>query len=244
MANEAPKPPTNLFQGLSLGDSPPQNNSPQRKIAPLKRSRYTNPTAETTSSGNIFPVGTGSQTPAGSTGQFESITFFAPGPVLPRTKPGPQATQLQAPIAFFTTPPTQTPRPKVENPAAAPLSSLRSPSTPKSTPRSPSIFSSTPNSDFAATPTPEPPALAPPYDAAAEAAPPHPLFSATFQDALKQGPEIAQGAARAIQTLRASVGDNKLVKLLAEAMALRRFRGTDSRTIAVLGDSGEGKKPR
>ncbi|KAI1057394.1 hypothetical protein LB507_011543 [Fusarium sp. FIESC RH6] len=242
MTNEAPKPPINLFQGLSLGDSPQQSNSPQRKIAPLKKSRNTNPTAGTTSSGNIFPVGTGSQTPAGSTGQVESITVFAPGPVLPRTKPEPQATQLQAPIAFFTTPPAQTPRPKIENHTTTSLPSVLFPSTPNSAPRSSSIFSSTPQSSFVASPTPEPPALATPYDAAAEAAPPHPLFSATFQDALKQGPEIAQEAVRAIQTLRTSINDNKLVKLLADAMALRRFRGTDTRTIAVLGDSGEGKE--
>ncbi|KAJ4027854.1 hypothetical protein NW752_000099 [Fusarium irregulare] len=241
MANEAPKPPTNIFQDLSLGDSPQQSTSPRRRIAPLKKSRYTSPKAGNTSSGNILPVGTGSQTSAGSTGQVESITFFAPGPVLPRTKPEPQTTQLQAPIAFFGTTPAQTPRAKVHNHTTAPLSSLLSPSTPNRTPQSPSISSPTPNSDFVASPTPEPPALPTPYDATAEAAPPHPLFSATFQDALQQGPEIAQEAARAIQTLGTSVGDNKLVKLLAEAMALRRFRGTDTRTIAVLGDSGEGK---
>jgi 3-mercaptopyruvate sulfurtransferase SseA len=95
---------------------------------------------------------------------------------------------------------------------------------------------------FAASPTPEPPAPTTPYDAAAEAALPHPLFSTTFQSALKQGPEIAQEATKALEKMQIGVKDAEVSKFLADARALQRFQGTDTRTIAVLGDSGEGKK--
>ncbi|CAG7563209.1 unnamed protein product, partial [Fusarium equiseti] len=227
MANDAPKPPTTLFQ------------------------------VETASSGNIFPFGTGLQTPSDSTGQVGTFTFFTPGPALHQITPQPQATQLQSPFAYVTTPPAQTTRPTVGNHTAAPQFSLLSPSTPNTNPRSPSIFSSpptlnsnreppstfsfTPTSVFAASPTPELPAPTTPYDAAAEAALPHSLFSATFQSALKQGPEIAQEATKALEKMQIGVKDAEVSKFLADAKALQRFQGTDTRTIAVLGDSGEGK---
>jgi ABC-type transport system involved in cytochrome bd biosynthesis fused ATPase/permease subunit len=103
----------------------------------------------------------------------------------------------------------------------------------------------TPDSSCVASPTPEPPALITPYDARAEAAPPHALFTATFQDALKQGSHIAQKAVRAVEKIQASASgevDSEIDKLLGDAKSLQRFQGTDTRTIAVLGDSGEGKK--
>jgi hypothetical protein len=103
----------------------------------------------------------------------------------------------------------------------------------------------TPDSSCVASPTPEPSAPITPYDARAEAAPPHALFTATFQVALKQGSDIAQKAVRAIEKIQAGTSvevDSEVDKFLGDAKSLQRFQGTDTRTIAVLGDSGEGKK--
>lgn len=83
-----------------------------------------------------------------------------------------------------------------------------------------------------------------PYDAKDEPAPAHALFTSTFQDALKDGRKIAQAAVAAIE---AAIGtgtaepDDLLRKLMQDAKGLTKFEGTDTRTIAVLGDSGEGK---
>lgn len=190
-------------------------------------------------SGTAVQVGVGPPTASPSTSQIETFTFSAPGSARSReTTPQPQ---LQSPVTFVTTPPAQTTRPTVKNHTAAPLFSLLSPSTPNNNSRPPFIFSSTPNSDFTASPTPEPPNLATPYDVAAEAALPHALFSANFQNALKQGPEIAQEATRALEKMQIGVKDAELGKFLVDAKALQRFQGTDTRKIAVLGDSGEGK---
>ncbi|KAH7193897.1 uncharacterized protein B0J16DRAFT_395906 [Fusarium flagelliforme] len=249
MANNAPKPPTYLFQGLSLEDSSQQWSSLQTEVKPMKK-------VGNNSSGAVFQFGAGHQTASPSTSQVETFAF-TPGDALSRTTSQPQAAQLQSPFTFGITPPAQTTCPTIEDHTAAPPFSWLSPSTPNSNRRSPSIFSSpstlnsnrepaptfssTPTSVFAASPTPEPPAPTTAYDAAAEAALPHPLFSATFQSALKQGPEIAQEATKALEKMQIGVKDAEVSKFLADAKALQRFQGTDTRTIAVLGDSGEGK---
>jgi hypothetical protein len=66
-----------------------------------------------------------------------------------------------------------------------------------------------------------------------------------FQDALKEGPNIAQKAVKAIEKMQAGnpgILDSDVSKFLDDAKDLQQFQGSDTRTIAVLGDSGEGKK--
>jgi hypothetical protein len=96
-----------------------------------------------------------------------------------------------------------------------------------------------------ASPNPEPPALVIPYDTRTELAFPHALFTSVFQDALKEGPNIAQKAVKAIEKMQAGnpgILDSDVSKFLDDAKDLQQFQGSDTRTIAVLGDSGEGKK--
>lgn len=100
----------------------------------------------------------------------------------------------------------------------------------------------------ARTETPVPSIQAPPpvipYDIEDEARPSHPLFTSTFQNALKDGFRIAKDTVSAIDKMRAGglvESDTDLKKFLDDAKALQRFQGSDTRTIAVLGDSGEGK---
>ncbi|UNI13469.1 hypothetical protein JDV02_000212 [Purpureocillium takamizusanense] len=92
--------------------------------------------------------------------------------------------------------------------------------------------------------TPQPPTQPIPYDAKDEAAPAHELFTSTFQDALKDGRKISEDAVAAIEgAMQASTAAStvELRQLLHTAKALTSFECTDTRTIAVLGDSGEGK---
>jgi hypothetical protein len=125
--------------------------------------------------------------------------------------------------------------------------SFLSPSTPDSRTRSSSLFSSalgTPDSSYVASPTSALAAPVIPYDARTEAAPTHALFTERFQNALKQGSEIAQKAVKAIEKMQAGApreSESEVGKFLSDAKGLQRFQGTDTRTIAVLGDSGEGK---
>lgn len=82
------------------------------------------------------------------------------------------------------------------------------------------------------------------YNIDEEDYPTHPLFTPRFQNALKDG----QGIAKAIETLSLDlsevVDDNlhaSLNKLQKDAKDLSTFHGVETRTIAVLGDSGGGK---
>lgn len=94
-------------------------------------------------------------------------------------------------------------------------------------------------------PTPASPATArvtpvTPYDPRDETTPSHDLFKPAFQDALKNGCRISRDAATAIT--KADIGpDSDLKQLLGETERLKNFHGSDTRTIAVLGDSGEGR---
>ncbi|MBE3047626.1 hypothetical protein IMZ48_34955 [Candidatus Bathyarchaeota archaeon] len=81
-----------------------------------------------------------------------------------------------------------------------------------------------------------------PYDVSAERMPDHRVFSIEFQDMLQRGMGIARGTVAAIDRLTAVVGDDDtLADLRKDALRLSSFRATDTKTIAVLGDSGEGR---
>lgn len=268
MADTPSSPPSILFQGLSLeGDQTPSeqggSNNPRWAVGssfspPQFGFSSSHPShgafvfGETlsnrsVSSNNVFSFGSTDpiSPPSSSSTQVEPFPFRGFAPLRPRTPQQQEKTfQLQSPL---TTPPARTTRQTTENDTEAPSFSFLSPSTPDNRPRSSPVLSSTqesPNSTYVASPTPEPPAPVTPYDAKEEAAPPHVLFSDIFQDAMKQGVGMAQKATAAIekmQTCASEEADSGVGKFLDDAKDLQRFQGTDTRTIAVLGDSGEGE---
>ncbi|KAE9366257.1 hypothetical protein N431DRAFT_419424 [Stipitochalara longipes BDJ] len=81
-----------------------------------------------------------------------------------------------------------------------------------------------------------------PYDVRDEEAPLEPFFTSSFQAALQNGLGIASKLDAAIEKL---IGSSKpssdLERLFNDARRLGTFQSSDTRTIAVLGDSGEGK---
>ncbi len=79
------------------------------------------------------------------------------------------------------------------------------------------------------------------YNVLDEQAPSHPLFTQKFQRDLQSGASRAKKAATYIQELSlVAPADEDIKRLLADAERLSDFHGSDTRTIAVLGDSGEG----
>lgn len=79
------------------------------------------------------------------------------------------------------------------------------------------------------------------YNVNVEMMPDEPFFQPTFQAALNRGIVLAHDVARALRKCKsASEPQSDLSRLLKDAEDLSRFRGSDTRTIAVLGDSGEG----
>jgi hypothetical protein len=82
---------------------------------------------------------------------------------------------------------------------------------------------------------------APPYDVRCETVPAHRFFSAAFQSTLQAGMGIARDTRAVVEKLQHLVRNDKgLKKLLDDANELCAFEGSDTRTIAVLGDSGQG----
>ena len=80
-----------------------------------------------------------------------------------------------------------------------------------------------------------------PYDVRDEKAPLEPFFTPVFQTALQRGLDIAKNLVGAIERFGgASEPRDDLNRLLKDAKALSTFQSSDTRTIAVLGDSGEG----
>jgi len=80
-----------------------------------------------------------------------------------------------------------------------------------------------------------------PYDVQDEEAPLEPFFTSSFQTALKSGLGIASKLDTAIEKLvGSSEPSSDLERLLKDARRLGTFQSSDTRTIAVLGDSGEG----
>ncbi|KAH0592355.1 hypothetical protein MHUMG1_09968 [Metarhizium humberi] len=78
------------------------------------------------------------------------------------------------------------------------------------------------------------------YDVLNEETPRHPFFSNTFQATLQKGLRIAKAATDVLKSVR-SVQGSGLESLLKEGEDLCAFHGTSTRTIAILGDSGQGK---
>lgn len=179
----------------------------------------------------------------------------SPSPLPCRATPQQQSSQL---FSSFMTPPARTTRAQSTSNSQVPPFSFNSLSSPASDrrQRSLSFVSSavstpsrtqleTPDSSYMASPNPEPPALVIPYDTRTELAFSHALFTSVFQDALKEGPNIAQKAVKAIEKMQAGnpgILDSDVSMFLDDAKDLQQFQGSDTRTIAVLGDSGEGKK--
>ncbi len=80
-----------------------------------------------------------------------------------------------------------------------------------------------------------------PYNVRDEQPPPHPFFTNEFQTALENGLEIAKGIADMIQSMPDSIVQGREIRiLLKDAQNMGKFIGSDTRTIAVLGNSGEG----
>lgn len=84
--------------------------------------------------------------------------------------------------------------------------------------------------------------LTSPYDVGSEEPPLEPFFASPFQTALQGGLQIAKDAADAMETAGQSlVAGSDLQRLINDAKELSTFKSSETRTIAVLGDSGEGK---
>jgi hypothetical protein len=82
-----------------------------------------------------------------------------------------------------------------------------------------------------------------PYDVRDEQAPSHRFFTSEFQTTLHRGLKVASNTVAAIRdTGDLATSDTALGKLLKDAKKLCAFHGSDTRTIAVLGDSGEGSE--
>jgi hypothetical protein len=82
-----------------------------------------------------------------------------------------------------------------------------------------------------------------PYNVRDEIAPAGQYFSPLFQAALQRSLGIAKKAASAIEGAKNNFRrtDNDLNRLLNDAMELHTFESTNTRTVGVLGDSGEGE---
>lgn len=79
------------------------------------------------------------------------------------------------------------------------------------------------------------------YDPDREETPDHPFFAAEFQSKLREGEEIARRAVEVIDGFTDVVErDETLVRLREDAQRVTTFRPTTTKTVAVLGDSGEG----
>jgi hypothetical protein len=77
------------------------------------------------------------------------------------------------------------------------------------------------------------------YDVFNEDTPLHPFFSNAFQATLLRGAEFAKAATDIVKSVQ-SIQGCCLDGLLKEAEDLCSFQGTNTRTIAILGDSGQG----
>jgi hypothetical protein len=124
------------------------------------------------------------------------------------------------------------------------------------TPRTPPAASLSPAQEMLASPSPhfyrersvsdvsavsdinDPPS---PYDIRDEEAPLEPFFTPKFQTALRDGLDIARSTLNTIKNLTgSSEPEPNLQRLLGDAERLSTWQSSETRTIAVLGDSGEG----
>ena len=79
------------------------------------------------------------------------------------------------------------------------------------------------------------------YDVNSEQVPDEPFFDARFQAALVKGKDLAQKVANALAGYHLqSERESDLKRLWSDAKKLSSFQTSDTRTVAVLGNSGEG----
>jgi hypothetical protein len=81
-----------------------------------------------------------------------------------------------------------------------------------------------------------------PYDIKDEPAPTAPFYTTAFQSALRDGVGIAREAAEAFVAICALDDNPALQRLKSMAEDLSKYRSSETKTIAVLGDSGEGER--
>jgi hypothetical protein len=80
-----------------------------------------------------------------------------------------------------------------------------------------------------------------PYNINKEPAPNEPFYSPLFQSTLKTGIKIASDAADGTTKLQGVVSNQRLRNLQEDAELLKNYQSSGTRTIAVLGDSGQGE---
>lgn len=80
------------------------------------------------------------------------------------------------------------------------------------------------------------------YNVESEVPPSQPFHSPAFQDVLRKGLNIPRQLADALEKAQLSLvdGDN-IQRLISDAQGLSKFEVSDTRTIAILGDSGGGE---
>jgi len=82
------------------------------------------------------------------------------------------------------------------------------------------------------------------YDVRDEETPPEPYFTSAFQSAIQKGLDIAKSVAAAMEKVASTLDpDGDLERLLNNAKTLSVFHSSDTRTVAILGDSGQGNVP-
>ena len=80
-----------------------------------------------------------------------------------------------------------------------------------------------------------------PYDVAVEEVPDHLLFSRGTQKKLQDAGGIAQRVTESIKQIPSMMKDDYLQNILTDAERLCKFQPSTAKTIAILGDSGEGE---
>lgn len=96
--------------------------------------------------------------------------------------------------------------------------------------------------DHASVPEPDAERNATSYDVRSESAPSHPFFSELFQSQIQAGRAISQQITELFEDSSFWSEHSSVTKLVGDARRLSAFHVTDTRTIAVMGDSGEGKQ--
>ncbi|CAG9951905.1 unnamed protein product [Clonostachys rosea f. rosea IK726] len=79
------------------------------------------------------------------------------------------------------------------------------------------------------------------YDVHSESTPSHPFFGELFQSQIQAGRVISQQIAELFEDSSFWSEHSSVTKLVDDARRLSAFHVSDTRTIAVMGDSGEGK---
>jgi hypothetical protein len=80
-----------------------------------------------------------------------------------------------------------------------------------------------------------------PYDVRDEAGPDEPFYTVKFQSALKSGMELAKDAQEVLERFVEVQPNSTIGDLKTMAEVLSKYQNSDTKTIAVLGDSGEGR---